>query len=193
MKEFILIRHGETDYNSQMKFMGMTDAPLNIKGKKEALLLKEKLKDDGINRIISSPLQRCTETASLIFPDSEIIMEKSFVEMNFGIFECLTYDEINEKYPEKMESWNLDRMNYKIPEGESIAEMSERVLKCFDKILNNYDGRTVIVTHSGTIRIILAHYLINSIHETWRFSVDHCRVTRLNFSDGYGYLKSLNE
>jgi len=193
MKEIILIRHGQTDYNLEMKFMGQTDASLNDTGRNEASELAERWNEEGVKKILSSPLRRCLETASIVCPGREIETIGSLMEMDFGIFECLTYEELKKKYPEKLEAWNEDRFNYKIPEGESIADMSKRVINGFEKILNEYSGRTVIFAHSGTIRIILAHYLINSLHETWRFSVDHCRMTRLNFSGDYGYLKSLNE
>lgn len=193
VKEIILIRHGQTDFNKEMKFMGFTDTPLNKNGKKEAENLITKLSEDEIESVISSPLKRCSATAELAFPEHKIIIEEAFKEMNFGIFEGMTYEEIKEKYPEELTAWNEKKLCYQIPQGENINGMAKRVINKFDKILENYNGKTIIVTHSGSIRIILAHYLMNSLYDTWRFSVDHCKLIRLNFSGDYGYLTSLNE
>ena len=60
------VRHGQTEWNKKGLYQGKTDVPLNEEGKKQAMLVKEKLKDKKIDLIISSPLKRAKETAEII-------------------------------------------------------------------------------------------------------------------------------
>ncbi len=193
MKEFILIRHGETEGNIAKKFAGHTDLPLNSLGEKNAkeLLGNPKLRD--WKRVISSPMKRCLETAALAIPEIKPELSPGLMEMNFGVFENLDYEEIQEKFPQELKQWNNDRINYTIPRGENLRDMIKRVVETFEEELKSYQGKTVIFTHGGTIGILLAHYLFNSPEHIWRFSIEHCKITRLNFNEDFAYLKSLNE
>ncbi len=193
MKEFILIRHGETDANLAKKFAGRTDQSLNRQGKENAKKLCGSIHLKNCSKIISSPLKRCVETARISIPEAVIETSPELMEMNFGIFENLNYEEIHEKYPEELESWNRDRVNYTIPKGENLKTMSERVIETFQRELKLYNGKTIIFTHGGTIGILLSHYLFGSPEYIWRFSIEHCKITRLNFNEDFAYLKSLNE
>jgi len=92
MKELLLIRHGETDHNKELRFTGFTDIPLNSKGREQAANLKDKFMSEGITSIYSSDLKRAAETAEIISGACRMEITPALREMNFGIFETLTYE-----------------------------------------------------------------------------------------------------
>ncbi len=193
MKELLLVRHGETDHNKEMRFTGFTDIALNQKGRDQANNLKDKFMSEGITSIYSSDLKRASETAALISGGAEFEMTPALREMNFGIFETLTYEELKRKCSDEFTRWGSDRKNYKIPEGESYSEMAERVLAFLEKVLMTDADKIALVSHSGCIRTILSFYLLGYVEDSWKFFVDNCTITRLCIDKKYAYLKSLNE
>jgi alpha-ribazole phosphatase len=195
MLEIILIRHGETEHNRIGKFTGSTDVSINSKGEEQAVRLAVILKDDSISSVYTSDLKRCKETAKFIKCD-KVSHTGNLREMDFGHWEGMSYNEIKEKYPEEIIKWESDWTTFRIPEGESFADMSRRVLEEFDKIVKSHNessDKIAIVTHGGCIRTILGHYISGSIKECWKFQVENAAVTRLCFYKDYFYLKSLNE
>jgi alpha-ribazole phosphatase len=199
MLEILLIRHGETEYNSSKKFTGITDVELNRKGREQVLKLGDALKNEIFDHIYSSDLKRCVETGDRLQKCANgRTFSKELREMNFGLWEGLTYDEIKEKYPDELEKWENDWTDYVIPKGESFSIMSGRVIKEFKEILkqhncNNINGKIAIISHSGSIRTILGHCIIGSIKDSWKFRVENAAVSRLRVDNDYFYLKSLNE
>ncbi|MGL4369670.1 MAG: histidine phosphatase family protein [Spirochaetota bacterium] len=191
MKELLLIRHGETDHNRERRFTGSTDIPLNSTGREQALALHARFAAEGITSVYSSSLLRCRETAQIVSGIAPSL-SPALCEMNFGIFETLTYDEATAAYGEQFSLWMKDKMNYRIPHGESYSEMAQRVLSFFSDLLSSDIERAAVVSHSGCIRAVLSYYLLGSIDDPWRFFVDNCTITRLCFDGDYAYLKSLN-
>ena len=108
--KFILVRHGETEWNTSRKFGGHTDVPLNDTGRKQAKAAGEKLMGEHIDRVYCSDLSRAVDTAEAImhYHDLKVEYDAKIREMNFGIWEGLTYDEIHEGYPEEAEKWVKD-------------------------------------------------------------------------------------
>ena len=86
MVKVILIRHGETDWNTQQIFRGRIDIPLNESGLAQARAVRESLKDTKIDRIYSSPLSRAFETARILGENRnlKIETEEAFVDIDFG-------------------------------------------------------------------------------------------------------------
>jgi len=193
MKEILLIRHGETDHNKEMRFTGFTDIPLNSKGREQAVNLKDRFMSEGITSIYSSDLKRASETAEIISGGYIFEMNTALREMNFGIFETLTYEELTRTCSDEFTLWGSDRKNYRIPEGESYSEMAERVLAFLEKVLITDADKIALISHSGCIRTILSFYLLGRVEDSWKFYIDNCTITRLCIDKKYAYLKSLNE
>ncbi len=193
MKELLLIRHGETDHNRELRITGFTDIPLNAIGRTQALKLKDKFIAEEITSIYSSDLIRCRETAEIISGGKQPEVTPKLREMNFGIFETLTHEEATAAHYDELKLWRSDSNNYKVPEGESYVEMSERVLSFISGVAAEETEKAAVISHSGCIRAILSFYLMGSIDDSWRFFIDNCTINRLCFSGDYAYLKSLNE
>lgn len=193
MKELILIRHGETDHNRELRITGLTDVPLNSSGRSQAAGIREKFMAEGIAAVYSSDLTRCVETAGIISGGTKPEASPLIREMNFGIFEALTEKEAKALHPEEFNLWMKESGSYKVPGGESYLEMSERVLSFFSKLVAEDIEKAAVVSHSGCIRAVLSFYILGSVDDSWRFFIDNCTITRLCFSGKYAYLKSLNE
>ena len=148
---------------------------------------------EGITSIYSSDLKRAAETAEIISGGGRLEITQALREMNFGIFETLNYEELMKIYSNEFALWGSDKINYRIPQGESYSEMAERVLSFVGRILESDIEKAAIISHSGCIRTILAFYLLGSVEDTWKFLIDNCTITRLCIGKRSAYLKTLNE
>ena len=158
------IRHGETDYNVEGRFIGVSDQPLNENGieqaKKTGLLLKQISPEYDL--ILTSPLKRAAETANIIAQviDSNIpvVYEELLKERDYGVFEGKTEKEINQICPEVIAQYRRDKPNTRPPNGE-LAEAVENRIKTLmtEKIINEYKElkNIILVTHLNPIRAVL--------------------------------------
>jgi len=184
MKQLILIRHGETDYNIEAKYCGFSNPPLNSKGilqakKLKAYLNRLKLK---VDKVYSSDLRRAWETAEIVFPDKLIELNSDFREMNFGIFEGLNYQEIMQKYPQIYMKWIDDPLNTKPSKGEGLVDLFRRVKRGLSKIFTQDKAETVaIVTHAGPIRVILCEALNYKLEHFWKIEQDNSALNIINY------------
>lgn len=178
--QLVLVRHGETVGNSSIRYYGRTDVALSTLGRAQlnaaAVWLRE---HHGVVRfapIFTSPLIRAAEGAHLIAGSKRVpIVIAEFAEVDFGIFEGLTAEEISERYPAEFERWNRDRLaaNYIYPGGESRAAFTARVERGVERMRALLDGvaptpadmdgggpwnsasyTALVVAHRGVIRVI---------------------------------------
>lgn len=154
MTRIIITRHGETDWNRQGIAQGRTDVPLNEKGKEQARLLAERLKDEQIDVIYSSPLSRALDTAKAVkefHPNASIVEDEDLIEISLGTGEgmklggdwknALLFDE-----PIR-------------PDGESPREVMERSVRAIDRIVLENKGKSVLVVCHGGVKRMLAMHL----------------------------------
>lgn len=151
----LLVRHGETEWNTLGKFQGCTDIDLSEEGIKQAELLKNRLKGD-FDFIYTSPLSRALETANILAAgtNKEVTIADEIREINFGEWEGLTLREISEKYPEIFKAWRADKKESYICGGDSsIHNAASRATKCILDIVSKHKGeKIVIVAHGGIIK-----------------------------------------
>jgi len=93
---FFVLRHGQTDWNAQLRLQGSTDIPLNETGRTQARAASHFLSHQGITRIIASPLSRAYETATIVAEalGLPVDVDPRLIERNFGLFEGMTVDEV---------------------------------------------------------------------------------------------------
>ena len=167
--KFFLVRHGETEGESSIRYHGRTDVPLSEPGREQMRLaaraIEARRAGQPFARVFSSPLIRAFEGARIIAGDvASVVMIENFAEVHFGLFEGLTADEIRERYPAEFAVWNADRLaaDYTYPEGESRADFAARVERGLERLLavwtpggDRTDGDAVLVAHRGVIRAIV--------------------------------------
>ena len=149
-----LIRHSQIPANVDRRYVGRTDQDLTEAGRELAAATEVPEAD----KVYVSPYKRCVQTASIMYPNQELIVVDGLKEMDFGIFENRTADEMFDfkPYRDWVDSMCLDP----IPEGESMAEFDARVDQAFRQIVSECsDGDNVsLVVHGGTIMSIMGLY-----------------------------------
>lgn len=152
MKIYIL-RHGETEENTRGIMQGNMETLLNEKGRNQAMAVRDKVKEAGIDLVITSPKVRAKETAILAAPGIELIEDKRLLSRNHGEFEGMSRDQIDLK-----EYWNIKK-NIQYEKAESVGEIFNRVSSLLNDISINYSDKTVLlVTHSGLTRVFYYYF-----------------------------------
>jgi len=180
-----LVRHGESEANIQNRFSGITDVELSDKGRVQAETAGNNLKPYKIDYVYASPLKRARETAEIIcgvnnIDINKIITENSLIEVNFGLFENMTWEEIRESHREESENWILHKHKYKFPDGESYDDIVNRVSFFVDNVPDN----SLVVTHFGVIQAILLYLNILDDSSLWEYKIDNCDVVILDKNKG---------
>lgn len=193
MGKLILIRHGQTDMNKDQLYYGRLDVPINETGKEQAENTRKNLVELEIDydKIYSSPMKRAYETAEIVnYKNLEIEKDDELREMDFGIFEGLSYKEIIKKYPEEMEKLKKDWKTYSYVTGENPFMLQKRVLKFLEKIDKNKNN--MVVTHWGIICTLLSFLFSSELEGYWKYQVKNGGIVIIEFADGYPILCGFN-
>jgi probable phosphoglycerate mutase len=157
---FIVIRHGETEWNVAARIQGHGDSPLTATGIAQAEAIAERLAGDRFDRIIASDLPRAHETAKRIAALSghPITVDASLRERSFGTGEGLTYEELDRLHPGAFSRVRETDPDYRVPGGESRRDFHERVVAGIEAIARRHAGETVVlVTHGGVLASLYRH------------------------------------
>ena len=159
-------RHGETDWNAEKRLQGQKDIPLNALGRTQGARCGEILRDLFARQSISanaldyvsSPLGRARDTMELIrtglaLDPTRYRMDDRLKEMSFGRWEGFTYPELQDREAEALAARDADKWGYVLPDGESYARLQERVRGWYQTV----DRDTVVASHGGVCRVLMAH------------------------------------
>lgn len=180
----IFIRHGTTDFPEDMVYKGDNGPTLNDEGRKLAERLGEWIKGENIATILVSPSRRTVETATPIAKTLELeykLMDE-LRERSFGIWEGLTFAEIESLYPEGLSKWKRDPISYTPEGGESIIDLQKRVNDIVQFVIQEYKGKKVaIVTHMGPIRVAVAEALKIPLTNYRHLQIQPASATRIDY------------
>ena len=153
-----LIRHGLTEANEKGIYIGRTDMPLSNKGASELCAKMDEFDYPVVHRVYSSPLKRCTETADILFPATEMCIVDDLKELDMGIFENKSVKELIDR--EDYQEWLKGGKDTRPPGGESLEELTARTFKALHEIIMDMmnDGLThcAVITHAGLISNMLS-------------------------------------
>jgi broad specificity phosphatase PhoE len=153
---FYFVRHGESEANAARRFAGRTDSPLTERGREQATAVAEALGKVRFDRIVSSPLSRCRDTALVIARRQQlpVDLERDLVEIDVGEKTGLPFDEVR-----GLPEWSDDGF-VAWPRGESLDQVLERAHRVITRIAaENAGQRVLIVGHGGVTRILMSHFL----------------------------------
>ena len=161
MTRLYLTRHGETEWNLEGRMQGSNNSNLTSKGIEQAIRLGKWLENTHFDAVYSSSSGRAIQTAELIVRqrDLPIVPVDELKEMNFGIWEGQTFDDIREKYNEQYQCfWNTPHLLKDFP-GETFEECKTRVVSAITKIVNqNEDKDILVVAHALALKVILSYF-----------------------------------
>ena len=187
-RRLFLVRHGETEGESSIRYHGRNDVPLAEEGRRQARALISHLAGIRPVAIVHSPLQRARESAEILqvgLKLSEELLEEDegLTEVFFGDIEGMTAGEIAVAMPEWFESWQAGRSEG-FPGGETNADFAARVRQAFQALVERHpQGDLLAVAHRGVLRWGMQHLL--GPGETRDLIVDLGSLTVLRASDRY--------
>lgn len=157
-----LVRHGETAFNIENRIGG--DSPLTERGNAQAHALADYFRDKPVPYIFTSAKLRSAQFAAPLIadhPDSVLMALPELDEIDAGICEGMTYEEIRTEYPDEFAARSRDKYNYVYPEGEGYVTMHERVNRGFRKalFLSGAAPGTLLIGHQAVNRVILSLFL----------------------------------
>jgi len=190
-----LVRHGHLVNSDKQVLNGQSDVELSPEGMAMTETLAKWFMDKPIKVIYSSDLKRSIVGARIIASvlNIEPISEPNLREINFGRWEGLTVDEVSRYFPDRWTEWMRDPVNTSPPEGESLKQMRERVLKTLKDIITRHMGEEVVIfSHSGVNRIILCYALNMDIRDYFRIQQDFCSVNIVDFYPDSALVRLVN-
>ena len=164
MTRFIVLRHGETEWNVAARIQGHGDSALTARGLAQAQSLAERIARESFDLLVSSDLGRAHQTAAMIAKRTHhpLIADPRLREQSFGEGEGLSYEEVGRRYPNAFSPLRERNPDYAIPGGESRRAFHERAIGAFDAMAREHEGRRiVVVTHGGVLAAL--YRFINGI------------------------------
>ena len=167
--ELYLIRHGATKANREHRYLGRTEEPLSEEGREELKAFQRQgIYPDpaSLQALFVSPMERCRETAELLFGDCEQHVIPEFREMDFGLFEGKNYQDLrgNAQY----QAWIDSNGTLPFPKGESREDFIARCRRGFEEMLrivtaegisrNEERKNIAAVVHGGTIMAVCSSF-----------------------------------
>jgi len=194
---FLVIRHGETDWNRQNRMMGSSDIPLNAEGLLQARKTAKYMASLPLDHIVSSPLTRAMQTAEAIrtyHMHIPITTLYHIRERTFGELEGLVYEEANARCPQLTMGSMWQYPDFRPPGGESIADVRKRAERALIHLLASYRGKTVaVVTHGAFIRNFLSVMLDLPLPEINSYGFGNASISVASYTPHHGgYAHILN-
>ena len=184
MTTFLLLRHAHSTANDSGILAGRLEGvTLSKTGKRQVRSLVVALKDQRIDRILSSPLPRCLETIDGIASDrrKRIRLEPLFIEMDYGLWSGRKLKELV-----KEKSWKTIQskpLSFTFPQGESFARAASRVERGLKSLVRNHPDETIlIVSHGDIIKFALQLSNGGPLDNFQRFVVDTCSLSEIHWT-----------
>ena len=173
----VFIRHGLTAGNLEKRYIGRTDEPLCAEGIAQLKMLVI----PQCETLVCSPMCRCIQTAEILFPNQDKVVDDDLRECDFGDFEGKNYVELTGA-PD-YQKWIDSGGTLPFPNGGSQQNLRERCTSAFDMLVSRYSASQSLafVVHGGTIMSILEKYAVPHMdYFDW-----HCE-------NGHGYICDRN-
>ncbi len=181
--ELWLVRHAQTAWNVQRRFLGATDLGLDEEGVNQARALGESL-TGRVGVVYASPLKRALETASHVCSGARV--EEGLQEMDQGHLDGLTGAEALEKYPEFFQAWEADPTHALAPGGGSLGACRDRAVEALRRIAKRHEGadRPILVVSHQLVIASIRCWLLDEPLSNWRkHRVFHCEGFRIGLEE----------
>ncbi len=196
LTRLLVIRHGETLWNREGRIQGHIDIPLSPLGLSQALRLAEALRDEPVDAIYSSDLQRALQTAAAVAQGRPLGVQtlRGLRERHFGAFEGLTWEEIHARDPDSATRWKRREPAFPVGGGESLVELQARCVGELTRIAQQHAGRQVaVVAHGGVLDCFYRAAVGLPLDASRTWVLGNASINRLLFADGQFSLVGWND
>jgi len=184
----VLLRHGVTHHTSGRRFsggLGGDNPGLSDEGREQVRAAAGWLVDlkDRIDAVVCSPVRRTRESAEIVAAELGLPLEEEpgFAEMEFGVWDGLTFTEVADQHKESFEAW-LGDLDSAPSGGESFRTVEARVIAGLERILAQHGGRTVVVvSHVTPIKTLVAHALKAPLDAVFRMELSPASVSVISY------------
>ncbi|HET9732762.1 MAG TPA: histidine phosphatase family protein [Acidimicrobiales bacterium] len=184
----ILVRHGQTESNASGLLQGRMDRELTELGRRQAVAARALVGTP--HRVVTSPLARARETASLLGSGVDIEVDDRWVEMDYGTLDGLPVAAVDR---EVWRRWRSDP-DFAPAGGESVSAVGRRVREACEELAADAADRDVlVVSHVSPIKAAVAWALGCDDRVVWRMHLDVASVTRVSIGPNGATLRGYNE
>lgn len=175
-----LLRHGECDDQAWLR--GRVDSALGEQGwlqmHNQLTLLSSLDKSylDKVDVVISSPAKRCAEFAQKICDQAwsdNLMIAEPWQERDFGVFDGLSFDSVQQLYPQELEQYLKNPYINPIPQAESFVDFKNRIQQAWSNLIHSDYQSVLLVTHSGPMRLVLQQILGFSDQKLFQFELGY--------------------
>jgi len=187
MTELILVRHGETDMNRELRFQGHVDVALNAVGLEQARRLAQRLGAETAHRLYASDLLRAQQTARPVAQQMrlESMVEPALREQSFGLVDGMRVDDIKAQHPQAWAAWLRFHEDYGMPGGETTRQFHARVMDAVNRLAAGHRGETlVVVTHGGVLDMIYRTARSLGLNGPRQSDIPNAGVSRVRVREG---------
>ena len=189
MTKLLLIRHGESQANRNKIFAGHYDTDLQDTGIVQAELTAQYIAENfNIDKVYTSDLKRAFKTGKALADrtNTQLIATAELREINAGKWEGMVFDEIPKVYTQDFDMWYTDIGNARCTDGESVAELGERIMSTLTKIACENEGKTIgIATHATPIRVMQTLVQTGDLNDMANVPwVSNASVSVFNYDNG---------
>jgi len=196
MTTLFLVRHGRTGWNKEQIFRGHKDIPLDEVGRTEARLVGERLMDERIKAVYSSPLSRAEETAQAIaqFHNLEVQNLEGLKDLNFGEWEGVSLKEVKKQYLDIYQEWLQAPHKVIFPGGEGLAAVTSRAMNAVEKIIQQHPQEAVaLVSHRVVLKVLICALLGLDNSHFWNIAQDTTALNSFHHRNGTWICNFLND
>jgi phosphoserine phosphatase len=197
MTRIILVRHGQTAWNSEERFRGHADIPLDETGFAQAEAVSKRLAMQWkLDVIYAGPLSRTIQTAE---PTARLFnlpvqVEPGLIDLDCGEWQSLTPKEASKRWPSEFNAYLHAPLAFGFPGGESLEGARQRAIRRVTELAHAHSGQTImLVSHTALNRLILLSVLGMESSGFWKIRQDTCAINCFDLEDGTFTLSLLNE
>ena len=190
-----LVRHGQVADGHTQRYHGNNDIGLSPLGIRQLENVAAQLRQVELAGVYASDLSRAGEGARILCRGRDLQPQAvpEFREIHFGVWEGLSFTEIGERYPQELQARFQDLANYRIPDGESLTDLSERVLPALQVLLERHpDQALALVAHAGVNRVILSDALGLPLNNLFRIDQNYGCLNIIDYFPDFTVVRLLN-
>ena len=197
MTLWMLVRHGETEWNREHRIQGHADAPLNATGIEQARCLASRLAGTRIDATYTSDVSRTRKTAEIVVEGRGIEVRElpDLRERNYGRWEGVTQEEWQAADPEGFAHWKRSPDTYTPPGGESLEEVLARASRAAEYIKEQHpsDDSIVVVGHGASLLVLAVHLLDLPLYYRNNFTLGNTSLSVLDVGTEHTVIQLWND